>query len=108
MRTTTAALAALLVGVVLLVPILGATAPSQAPASAAAGAETPTALLPVYQKAAGTYCDGLPWQVLAAIGAIESGHGAGRIDPATGDVLPAIYGPVLDGTNGNARLVDPS
>ena len=70
-------------------------------------ADIPPWLTRVYRNAAAT-CPGLPWEVLAAIGAIESGHGQGRLDPTTGDVLPAIYGPPLDGTHGTPRLVDPT
>ena len=67
--------------------------------------EIPSTLLPVYMDAAAT-CPGLPWQVLGAIGYVESGHGAGRLDPVTGDVRPPILGPPLDGTNGTARIPD--
>ena len=85
-----------------------ASGPSgHSPPSAAAIAEIPADLLPQYISAAGT-CPGLPWQVLAAIGFIESGHAQGRADPATGNVAPPILGPALDGTNGTARLVDPT
>lgn len=66
--------------------------------------EIPPELLPHYQAAAGAYCDGLPWQVLAAVGWVESRHADGRADPATGDVNPRIYGPALDGTNGTRAL----
>jgi hypothetical protein len=75
--------------------------------SAFAREEIPAFLLPVYIDAA-TTCPGLPWQVLAAIGFHESRNGEGRIDPITGDVAPPILGPPLDGTNGNARIPDPS
>ena len=56
----------------------------------------------------GQACTGLPWQVLAAIGAIESQHAGGRADPSTGAVDPPILGPALDGTNGTIALRDPS
>src|SRR5580700_1475332 len=75
--------------------------------SARALHEIPAYLLPVYIDAAST-CPGLPWEVLAAIGFHESRHGDGRIDPMTGNVAPPILGPPLDGTNGNARISDPS
>ena len=75
--------------------------------SALALNEIPADLLPVYVGAAAT-CEGLPWQVLAAIGFHESRHGEGRVDPATGNVEPPILGPPLDGRNGNARIPDPS
>lgn len=76
------------------------------PSSAAAATGIPASLLPVYASAA-RRCPGLSWAVLAAIGWHESRHGAGRVDPATGDTRPPILGPALDGTNGTARMPDP-
>ncbi|MGH3454434.1 MAG: C40 family peptidase, partial [Nocardioidaceae bacterium] len=64
-------------------------------------------LMPVYMSAAST-SPGLPWQVLAAIGWVESHHAGGRADPATGDVQPPIVGPALDGTHGFQAIADPS
>ena len=75
--------------------------------SAAALTEITPGLLRVYQEAAGT-CPGLPWPVLAAIGWVESRHGDGHIDPATGQVTPPIFGPPLDGRDGRALVLDPS
>ena len=77
------------------------------PPDAAALAEIPSDLLPRYVDAAGA-CEGLPWQVLAAIGFTESRHAQGRANPATGDVNPPIFGPSLDGTGGTARIPDSS
>ncbi|MGH8983855.1 MAG: peptidoglycan DD-metalloendopeptidase family protein [Acidimicrobiia bacterium] len=74
-------------------------------ASETAQREIPADLLPVYQNAAAT-CPGLPWDVLAAVGAIESSHARGTADPATGDTHPPILGPALDGTNAFARIPD--
>jgi cell wall-associated NlpC family hydrolase len=73
----------------------------------AATTEIPAALLPVYESAALT-CPRLQWPILAAIGYIESRHADGHADPATGDVVPAIVGPALDGSNGTARIPDQS
>ena len=84
-----------------------ASGPEGSPVSATALQEIPPDLLEVYIAAAET-CPGLPWQVLAAIGFVESRHAEGRADPATGDVAPPILGPALDGTGGNARIPDPS
>ncbi|HVL05066.1 MAG TPA: lytic murein transglycosylase [Acidimicrobiales bacterium] len=42
--------------------------------SALATATVPTGWLPLYGRAAAT-CPGLPWQVLAAVGSVESAHG---------------------------------
>jgi cell wall-associated NlpC family hydrolase len=79
-----------------------AAALTAGPASAAALGEIPSFLLPHYEAAPA--CAGLPWQVVAAIGWVESRHGEGRIDPATGDTAPAIIGPALDGTGGTAAV----
>jgi hypothetical protein len=67
--------------------------------------EIPASLLPVYRAAAQT-CPGLPWQVLAAIGFVESHHGQGHVDPVTGQVAPPILGPPLNGLAGRARIPD--
>ena len=74
---------------------------------AGALADIPPSLVAVYQAAAQT-CPGLPWTVLAAIGYVESHHGEGRLDPTTGEVLPPILGPALDGSDGNAAIPDPT
>jgi len=77
----------------------GAARPAaQAPPSATARTDIPAALLAHYQQAAA--CTGLPWQVVAAIGAVESNHarfGGAQLDPATGTVSPPIVGPALNG-----------
>ena len=101
-----AAPVALVLAVAVIVPPPVAAA-AGGPPSAVALAEIPPNLLPVYQAAAAT-CPGLPWQVLAAIGALESGHAQGRADPATGDVSPPIMGPAIDGRPGFAAIRDPS
>ena len=83
---------------------------SGGPPTAEALAEIPPHLLTVYQQAAST-CSGLPWQILAAIGWAESRHGSGRIDPDTGQTVPPILGPALDGSGigGNRTPIpDPS
>jgi hypothetical protein len=67
--------------------------------------DIPASLLSVYRAAAAT-CPGLPWEVLAAIGFVESHHGQGHVNPTTGDVSPPILGPPLDGRDGRARIAD--
>ncbi|MGW7358586.1 lytic transglycosylase domain-containing protein [Streptomyces sp. NPDC054802] len=47
----------------------------------------------------------LPWQLLAAIGKVESGHARGGRVGATGTTPTPILGPVLDG-NGFAHIAD--
>src|SRR5207302_1584503 len=80
---------------------------SQTSPSTLARSEIPADLLPVYMAAAET-CAGLPWQVLAGIGWVESRHAQGHADPATGQVAPAIVGPPLNGTGGVEAIFDPS
>ena len=53
------------------------------------------------------WCPGLRWQLVAAIGAVESGHGTSggaAADPDTGEVTPWIFGVPLDGSPGVQRL----
>lgn len=75
-----------------------------------AEAGVPATVLAAYRKAESSLgrsdpgC-GLPWQLLAAIGKVESGHaGGGRVD-AHGKTLSPILGPVLNGT-GFANIPD--
>ena len=100
---------ALAVAVALALPLLlvGALSPagagigSSAP-SAVALAEIPPFLLARYQ--ASPVCAGLPWQVVAAVGWVESRHGGGRVDLASGHTAPAILGPALDGSAGTMAI----
>lgn len=103
-----AATAAVLLGLpVALAAVVGGLPPAPEPPSPTAASEIPADLLPVYQGAAQT-CSGLPWPVLAAIGWVESRHAGRRADPATGDVVPPIIGPALDGRPGFAAIPDPT
>ncbi|MGD9794606.1 MAG: peptidoglycan DD-metalloendopeptidase family protein [Acidimicrobiia bacterium] len=90
---------------VLAVAIVAAGPSGSPPPSAAAIGEIPADLLSRYVDAANT-CEGLPWQVLAAIGFTESRHAQGRANATTGDVDPPIFGPALDGTHGTTRIAD--
>lgn len=66
-----AAVGAAAVGLLILVPVIvsgGATA-----SAPAAGGDIPPTLLPLYARAAGT-C-GMRWEVLAAVGKVETDHG---------------------------------
>jgi len=98
---------ALSVAVALPLVLIGAMTPAAAGIAASAPsalalAEIPPFLLAHYQAAPA--CAGLPWQIVAAIGFIESGHGEGRVDPATGNTAPPILGPALDGSAGNMAI----
>ncbi|WLQ39341.1 lytic murein transglycosylase [Streptomyces laculatispora] len=84
----------------------------QSPVVAASWAEAgiPATVLAAYRRAESSLgrsdpgC-GLPWQLLAAIGKVESGHaGGGRVD-ARGTTLSPILGPVLNGA-GFANIPD--
>lgn len=97
------AVVAMPVGIALVIP---APIEDQTAPSAIATSEIPADLLPVYIGAS-YECAGLPWQVLAGIGWVESHHAGGQADPTTGQVSPPIIGPAIDGRSGFARIPDP-
>ena len=90
-----------------VVVVAGGTDPAvlhpQTPPSAAALAEIPAVLLPRYRTSPA--CAGLPWQLVAAVGAMVSGHARVGFDPDNGDTRVRIVGPPLDGRGGGAVLV---
>ncbi|USQ87715.1 lytic transglycosylase domain-containing protein [Streptomyces phaeoluteigriseus] len=70
----------------------------------------PATVLDAYKKAAASLAGSkpgcnLPWELLAAIGKVESGHARGGNVDADGKTRSAILGPVLDG-NGFANISD--
>ncbi|GAB7005888.1 hypothetical protein JCM18899A_33610 [Nocardioides sp. AN3] len=73
----------------------------------------PSAALAAYQRAetvinkADTTCH-LPWQLLAAIGRVESDHGRanGNQLSSAGVSQPGVIGKALDGHDGTTRIVD--
>jgi hypothetical protein len=73
----------------------------------------PTAALAAYQRAetvinaADENCN-IPWQLIAAIGRVESDHGRynGNILSTDGVSRPGIYGIALDGTHNTAEIRD--
>lgn len=70
----------------------------------------PATVLDAYKKAAARLNEDkpgchLPWELLAAIGKVESGHARGGRVTADGDTVGRILGPRLDG-NGFARISD--
>ncbi len=101
------------------VPVPGAIAPSVPDGTAdsvVAGASTsgiPAAALSAYQRgsqiinAADMTCN-TPWELLAAIGRVESNHGqyGGNTLGSDGVSLPGIYGPQLNGKNGTQAITD--
>ncbi|WP_405580271.1 lytic transglycosylase domain-containing protein [Streptomyces sp. NBC_01190] len=74
------------------------------------GASLPTTVLAAYQRAEASLAESepgchLPWQLLAAIGQVESGQARGGAVDANGTTYSPILGPVLDG-NGFADITD--
>ena len=73
----------------------------------------PSAAIAAYQRAAQVInsadraCN-VPWQLIAAIGRVESDHGryGGNVLTADGVSRPGIYGIPLDGSKGTARISD--
>lgn len=95
-----AALLALILAPVVLFAAMDAP-PPPAPTgplvpSALALADIPPDYLALYQSAASTYCPGLSWTILAAIGKVESDHGR---DPA------AMSGPNSAGAEGPMQFL---
>ena len=82
-------------------------------ASTASASGIPAVALAAYQRAA-TVIDAadqschLPWQLVAAIGRVESDHGRsdGNVLTDRGFAKPGIFGPVLDGTHGTSMIRD--
>ena len=73
----------------------------------------PAAALAAYQRAETTINQAapachLPWQLLAAIGRVESDHGRaqGNVLGSNGIATPGIFGPALDGSNGTQAVAD--
>lgn len=101
------------------VPIPGAIAPSVPDGTAdsvVAGASTsgiPSSALSAYQRgsqiinAADTTCN-IPWELIAAIGRVESDHGryGGNILSSDGVSSPGIFGPQLNGKSGTQAISD--
>jgi membrane-bound lytic murein transglycosylase B len=81
--------------------------------SAASANGIPAVALAAYQRAktvinaADTTCH-MPWELVAAIGRVESDHGRTNGNHLTnkGVAEPGIYGPVLDGQHGTALIRD--
>ena len=91
-----------LVAALLLLIVAVVAIPAQLLAAATAPSEhaledIPPTALAAYTNAEAFGCDGLPWQVIAGIGKVESNHGYGNI-AANGDVTPRVFGPELDGS----------
>lgn len=86
----------------------GANRPGQMGGTADSG--IPATVLDAYRRAESSIAETrsgchLPWQLLAAIGRVESGQARGGAVNREGTTLTPILGPVLDG-NGFARITD--
>ncbi|MEU6485345.1 lytic transglycosylase domain-containing protein [Streptomyces sp. NPDC046887] len=95
-----------------LPPLAAVTGPLTPPAAALVRAESgiPATVLAAYRAAEESVRRGdpgcrLPWQLLAAIGKVESGHARGGAVAADGTTRGRILGPVLNG-NGFAVIAD--
>lgn len=71
---------------------LGASS-QRLPVAPAAGSGRPRTYLELYKESAARYCPGLSWTVLAAIGQIESGHGANDGPSKAGALGPMQFLP---------------
>jgi hypothetical protein len=90
-----------------LVPV---AATAELPVVTAVPAGTPTNYLTLYQASAADYCPGLSWTVLAAIGQVESGHGANDGPSSAGALGPMQFLPstwAVWGTTGFGRTGPP-
>lgn len=95
---------------------LAAAVPDGAAGSVVSGASAsgiPSAALSAYQRAAqiinaaDASCN-VPWELLAAIGRVESNHGqfGGNTLDADGVSKPGIFGPALNGKRGTQAIAD--
>lgn len=101
------------------VPIPGQIAPAvpdgtqDQVVSGASATGIPAAALAAYQRgaqiinAADPTCN-LPWELLAAVGRVESNHGqyGGNVLGEDGIARPGIYGPELNGKHGTQAIMD--
>ncbi|MGW2890617.1 C40 family peptidase [Streptomyces griseoruber] len=73
-------------------------------AEGGSAADIPARMLTAYKKAVqqvGKYvpkCQGMRWPILAGIAKVESNHAIGRNIAASGDIIPKIYGVLLNGS----------
>ncbi|MGW0663145.1 lytic transglycosylase domain-containing protein [Streptodolium elevatio] len=85
---------------------------SQTPASTVTGSNgIPQLVLSAYKQAAEYTAKAdpkcrLPWELLAAVGRVESGHANGGQVSTTGTALTPILGPRLDGTRSTKAIRD--
>jgi hypothetical protein len=91
--------------VVNLVPVVTTI---ELPVMTAVTSGTPTNYLSLYQDSAAEYCPGLSWTVLAAIGQIESDHGADDGPSSAGALGPMQFLPsTWFGQTGTPNVMNP-
>lgn len=84
------------------VPFLAAAGGVNRPPPLGAPSGIPRRALAAYEAVDG-WCEGLRWELVAAIGQVVSEHGSatgGVIHRVTGELLPWAFGPPLDGSDG--------
>ncbi len=89
-----------------MVPLLAVTGVTAIPPLPGSWPGIPARVLTAYQATDG-WCDGLRWELVAAIGQVESGHGTSggaKTEATTGAVTPWIFGPPLNGSNNTQRI----
>jgi hypothetical protein len=82
----------------------------QLPVTKATSGQTPATYLQLFQDSAATYCPGLSWTVLAAIGQIESGDGTNVGPSPAGALGPMQFEPstwAIWGTDGFGQTGPP-
>lgn len=93
----------------------GSPSPDPNPPTAAARAEIPPAMLHLYRQAVARECPGLPWNVLAGIGRVETDHHRNRATSTAGAQGPMQFLPAtweafgVDGDgDGRATITEPA
>lgn len=94
-----------------VVNLVSVVTTNQLPVTTTVTSGTPTTYLALYQDSAAEYCPGLSWTVLAAIGQIESDHGANDGPSSAGALGPMQFLPstwAIWGTDGFGQTGPPN
>jgi hypothetical protein len=98
-----------------VVNLVAVVTTNQLPVTTTVTSGTPSTYLALYQDSAAKYCPGLSWTVLAAIGQIESDHGANDGPSSAGALGPmqflpstwAVWGINAFGQTGAPNIMNP-
>jgi len=98
-----------------VVNLVAVVTTNQLPVTTTVTSGTPSTYLALYQDSAAKYCPGLSWTVLAAIGQIESDHGANDGPSSAGALGPmqflpstwAVWGIDAFGQTGAPNIMNP-